>query len=118
MIFYDTAPASLDVDVVLTRIGAIYDEYKCYGYRRGVATLRNQGVMLHVRDPLSLCNVENALVGCGIDIGHKASACGGTGSGHSLSASPMLWLSPERWGDRWRKLYSPSSVLRRYRRRP
>ena len=45
--FYDTAPASLDADVVLTRIGAICDEFECYGYRRVGAALRHQGVVVN-----------------------------------------------------------------------
>ena len=45
--FYDTAPASLDAEVVLTRIGAICDEFECYGYRRVGAALRHQGVVVN-----------------------------------------------------------------------
>lgn len=29
--FYDTVPAALDADGVLTRIGAICDKFECYG---------------------------------------------------------------------------------------
>jgi putative transposase len=45
--FYDTAPTSLDAAVVLTRIGAICDEFECYGYRRVGAALRQQGVVVN-----------------------------------------------------------------------
>ncbi len=45
--FYDTAPAPLDADGVLTRIGAICDEFECYGYRRVGAALRYEGVVVN-----------------------------------------------------------------------
>ena len=45
--FYDTTPASLDEDGVLARIGAICDEFECYGYRRVGAALRHQGVVVN-----------------------------------------------------------------------
>ena len=32
--FYDPASAALDVSEALARIGAICDEFECYGYRR------------------------------------------------------------------------------------
>jgi putative transposase len=40
--FYDTPLVSVDGDELLARIGAICDEFECYGYRR--AALRQQGV--------------------------------------------------------------------------
>lgn len=45
--FYDPAPATLDADAVLTRIGAICDEFECYGYRRVGAALRHQGIVVN-----------------------------------------------------------------------
>jgi putative transposase len=39
--FYDVAPAPLDDGEVLARIGAICDEFECYGYRRVGAALRH-----------------------------------------------------------------------------
>jgi HTH-like domain len=45
--FYDATPASLDTDGVLARIGAICEEFECYGYRRIGAALRQQGVVVN-----------------------------------------------------------------------
>ena len=45
--FYDQAPASLDAGETLTRIGAICDEFECYGYRRVGAALRHQGIVVN-----------------------------------------------------------------------
>lgn len=45
--FYDPAPATLDADAVLLRIGAICDEFECYGYRRVGAALRHQGIVVN-----------------------------------------------------------------------
>ena len=45
--FYDASPAPLDADAVLVRIGAICDEFECYGYRRVGAALRQQGVVVN-----------------------------------------------------------------------
>jgi len=45
--FYDPASAALDVSEVLARIGAICDEFECYGYRRVGAALRHQGVVVN-----------------------------------------------------------------------
>ena len=45
--FYDIAPAALDADGVLARIGAICDEFECYGYRRVGAALRQQGLVVN-----------------------------------------------------------------------
>jgi putative transposase len=45
--FYDATPASLDTDGVLARIGAICEEFECYGYRRVGAALRQQGVAVN-----------------------------------------------------------------------
>jgi hypothetical protein len=39
---YDPAPAALDAGEILSRIGAICDEFECYGYRRVGAALRQQ----------------------------------------------------------------------------
>jgi len=38
--FYDPLPASTVLGDVLTRIGAICDEFECYGYRRVGSTLK------------------------------------------------------------------------------
>jgi putative transposase len=45
--FYDVAPAPLGVDELVVRIGAICDEFECYGYRRVGAALRQQGVVVN-----------------------------------------------------------------------
>jgi putative transposase len=45
--FYDAAPATLDAGEVVTRIGAICDEFECYGYRRVGAALRHQGIVVN-----------------------------------------------------------------------
>ena len=45
--FYDAAPAALDADGLLARIGAVCDEFECYGYRRVGAALRHQGVVVN-----------------------------------------------------------------------
>ena len=45
--FYDPAPAALDQGEVLARIGAICDEFECYGYRRVGAALRQQGIVVN-----------------------------------------------------------------------
>ena len=39
--FYDRAPVALDAEGLLARIGAICDEFECYGYRRVGAALRH-----------------------------------------------------------------------------
>jgi hypothetical protein len=41
-IFYDPPPATLDPGEILARIGAVCDEFECYGYRRVGAALRHQ----------------------------------------------------------------------------
>ena len=45
--FYDPSPISTDLCEVLTRIGAICDEFECYGYRRVGAALRHQGIVVN-----------------------------------------------------------------------
>jgi putative transposase len=45
--FYDTPFVPLDGDELLARIGAICDEFECYGYRRVGAALRHQGVVVN-----------------------------------------------------------------------
>ena len=45
--FYDAAAVVLDSGEVLARIGAICDEFECYGYRRVGAALRHQGVVVN-----------------------------------------------------------------------
>jgi len=45
--FYGPAPATLDADEVLNRIGAICDDFECYGYRRVGAALRHQGIVVN-----------------------------------------------------------------------
>ena len=45
--FYDPVPATLDAGETVTRIGAICDEFECYGYRRVGAALRHQGIMVN-----------------------------------------------------------------------
>jgi putative transposase len=44
--FYDE-PVALDPDELIARIGAICDEFECYGYRRVGAALRHQGVVVN-----------------------------------------------------------------------
>jgi putative transposase len=45
--FYDITTTPLDAEGVLARIGAICDEFECYGYRRVGAALRHQGVVVN-----------------------------------------------------------------------
>jgi transposase-like protein len=45
--FYDPAPTTLDAGEVLARVGAICDEFECYGYRRVGAALRHQGIVVN-----------------------------------------------------------------------
>ena len=45
--FYDAPPAELDTSGILARIGAICDEFECYGYRRVGAALRHQGIVVN-----------------------------------------------------------------------
>src|SRR4051812_46223565 len=45
--FYDNAPVPLDGAELVARIGAICDEFECYGYRRVGAALRHQGVVVN-----------------------------------------------------------------------
>ncbi len=45
--FYDVAPVTLAADELVARIGAICDEFECYGYRRVGAALRHQGVVVN-----------------------------------------------------------------------
>ena len=45
--FYDAAPVAASQDEVVTRMGAICDEFECYGYRRVGAALRHQGVVVN-----------------------------------------------------------------------
>ncbi len=45
--FYDAVPATLDASEVLAQIGAICDEFECYGYRRVGAALRHQGIVVN-----------------------------------------------------------------------
>jgi putative transposase len=45
--FYDAPAAQTDATELLARIGAICDEFECYGYRRVGAALRHQGVVVN-----------------------------------------------------------------------
>ena len=45
--FYDVAPLPLEPAELVARIGAICDEFECYGYRRVGAALRHQGVVVN-----------------------------------------------------------------------
>ncbi len=45
--FYDVASVTLAADELVARIGAICDEFECYGYRRVGAALRHQGVVVN-----------------------------------------------------------------------
>jgi HTH-like domain len=45
--FYDPPPTPVGPDELVTRIGAICDEFECYGYRRVGAALRQQGVVVN-----------------------------------------------------------------------
>jgi putative transposase len=44
--FYDPPPTPVGPDELVTRIGAVCDEFECYGYRRVGAALRQQGVVV------------------------------------------------------------------------
>ena len=45
--FYDAPSAPLGDAGLVARIGAICDEFECYGYRRVGAALRHQGVVVN-----------------------------------------------------------------------
>jgi putative transposase len=45
--FYDKSAILIGEDELVTRIGAICDEFECYGYRRVGAALRHQGVVVN-----------------------------------------------------------------------
>jgi putative transposase len=45
--FYDPLPAAIAPNDILVRIGAICDEFECYGYRRVGAALRHQGIVVN-----------------------------------------------------------------------
>lgn len=45
--FYDMPAIPLDTEALLTRIGAVCDEFECYGYRRVGAALRHDGVVVN-----------------------------------------------------------------------
>jgi putative transposase len=45
--FYDPPPVPVDPHDLVVRIGAICDEFECYGYRRVGAALRQQGVVVN-----------------------------------------------------------------------
>ena len=45
--FYDKSPVSLGDGELVARVGAICDEFECYGYRRVGAALRHQGVAVN-----------------------------------------------------------------------
>jgi putative transposase len=47
--FYDVSAAPLQPDELLARIGAICDEFECYGYRRVGAALSHQGVVVNCK---------------------------------------------------------------------
>ena len=47
--FYDRPRATLQAGELLTRIGAICDEFECYGYRRVGAALRHQGIVVNTK---------------------------------------------------------------------
>ena len=52
--FYDS-PAPTPPGDLLGRIGAICDEFECYGYRRVGAALRHQGVVVNSRSSAACC---------------------------------------------------------------
>ena len=45
--FYDPIPAPMASSEILARIGAICDDFECYGYRRVGAALRHQGIVVN-----------------------------------------------------------------------
>ena len=45
--FYDPTPVPMAHSEILSRIGAICDDFECYGYRRVGAALRHQGVVVN-----------------------------------------------------------------------
>jgi putative transposase len=47
--FYDKSPVPLGEDELIVRIGAICDEFECYGYRRVGAALRHQGIVVNAK---------------------------------------------------------------------
>ena len=57
--FYDTAPVALEEESLLARIGAICDEFECYGYRRVGAALRHQGLVVNSKKLRRLMREHN-----------------------------------------------------------
>ena len=51
--FYDPTPALMAHSEILARIGAICDDFECYGYRRVGAALRHQGVVVEQQEAAS-----------------------------------------------------------------
>ena len=45
--FYDRLPAPVAPDEFIARVGAVCDEFECYGYRRVDAALRQQGIVVN-----------------------------------------------------------------------
>lgn len=45
--FYSPVPTPLDAGKVIAQIGAICDEFECYGYRRVGAALQQQGIVIN-----------------------------------------------------------------------
>src|SRR6195952_2300265 len=45
--FYDPTPVPMAHSEILARIGAICDDFECYGYRRVGAALRHQGFVVN-----------------------------------------------------------------------
>jgi putative transposase len=45
--FYDAVITSMEPSEIVARIGAICDEFECYGYRRVGAALRHQGIVVN-----------------------------------------------------------------------
>jgi len=94
--FYDR-PAPSPPGDLLGRIGAICDEFKCYGYRRGGAALRHQGVVVNGKKLRRLMREH------GLQPKRRRRYVVTTNSGHAGPIFPDLAkdIAPERPSQLW-----------------
>ncbi len=57
--FYDVAAAPANASELLARIGAVCDEFECYGYRRVGPALRHQGIVVNAKKLRRLMREHN-----------------------------------------------------------
>ena len=88
--FYD-APAPTAPSDLLVRIGAICDEFECYGYRRVGAALRHQGVVVNGKKLRRLMREH------GLQPKRRADA----------TSSPQTAIMPARSSPTWQRTWLP-----------